>query len=185
MDEQTPLISTARTDLRTDFFKTRERPSTQSLWVRYTNTVNDPRIDAAFLDPLDSKKGYFGLTYHYIIRTNGHIEIGRDPKTISSVGKRHLQPSQIVIGIVGGLSFGVSGPSPAAKRHPSDISVQQAANETPEQEAALEWLMQALADTLNCELEVTDAREYLRSGKHLETEEPPDENGDPIFDEDE
>ena len=45
--------------------------------------------------------------------------------------------------------------------------------------------MQALADTLNCELEVTDAREYLRSGKHLETEEPPDENGDPIFDEDE
>jgi hypothetical protein len=34
-------------------------------------------------------------------------------------------------------------------------------------------------------LEVTDDRKYLRSGKHLETEEPPDENGDPIFDEDE
>ena len=179
MDEQTPLISTARTVLRTDHFATRERPSTQSLWVRYTNTVNDPRIDAAFLDPLDGKKGYFGLTYHYIIRTNGHIEIGRDPKTISSVGKRHLQPSQIVIGIVGGLSLGVSGPSP------SDISVQQAANETPEQEVALEWLMQALADTLMVPLEITDGREYLQSGKHLETEEPCDEIGDPIFDEDE
>ena len=174
MDEQTPLISTARTVLRTDHFATRERPSTQSLWVRYTNTVNDPRIDAAFLDPLDGKKGYFGLAYHYIIRTNGHIEIGRDPRTISSVGKRHLQPSQIVIGIVGGLSLGVS-----------DTSVQQAANETPEQEAALEWLMQALADTLMVPLEITDGREYLQSGKHLETEEPCDEIGDPIFDEDE
>jgi hypothetical protein len=86
---------------------------------------------------------------------------------------------------VGGLSLGVSGPSPAAKRHPSDTSVQQAANETPEQEAALEWLMQALADTLMVPLEITDGREYLQSGKHLETEEPRDENGDPIFDEDE
>ena len=169
MDEEIPLITTARTVLRTDFFKTRERPSTQSLWVRYTNTVNDSRIDAAFLDPLDGKRGYFGLTYHYIIRTNGHIEIGRDPKTISSVGKRHLQPSQIVIGIVGGLS----------------LDAKQEANETPEQEAALEWLMQELADTLMVPLEVTDDRKYLRSGKHLETEEPPDENGDPIFDEDE
>jgi hypothetical protein len=130
--------------------------------------VNDPRIDAAFLDLIDSKKGYFGLTYHYIIRTNGQIEIGRDPKTISSVGKRHLQPSQIVIGIVGGLS----------------LDAKQEANETPEQEAALEWLMQALADTLMVPLEVTDGREYLQSGKHL-IEDEDDQTTDQNHEDDE
>ena len=137
--------------------------------------MNDPRIDAAFLEPIDSKKGFFGLTYHYIIRTNGHIEIGRNPKTISSAGKRHLQHSQIVIGIVGGLSFDAD-----------NNSVKQVANETPEQEASLEWLMQALADTLRVPLEVTDGREYLQSRKHLPEdahEEPRDENGEPILDE--
>mgnify|MGYP000072881165 FL=1 len=123
--------------------------------VRYTNTLNDPRIDTAFLDWIDACKKYFGCTYHYVIMTDGTIEIGRDPETISSAGKRIYHWDHINIGVVGGL----------------DEQGNQVANETPEQEAALEWLMQALADTLQVELTVTDHREYLHRKQEEEQEE--------------
>ncbi len=167
-----PLVTTPRKPIRTDFFTTRERPSTLGCWIRYTGTLNDPRIDAVFIDDLDGKKKYFGCTYHYLIRSDGTIELGRDPKTISSVGKKHVQPHQIVIGVVGGLAFGDNG------------SVDQAATDTPEQEASVEWLLQALADTLNVPLEITDGREFLQQGRHLEAIEPHDENGETIPDND-
>lgn len=140
--------------------------------MRYTDSLNDPRIDAAFIDKLDAKRSYFGATYHYIIRTSGVIEIARDPRTRSSAGKRHLHRDHIYIGVVGGLE-------PDGK---------QSANETPEQEASLEWLMQALADTLGVPLEVTDSRENLQrrrdreeqqeqQDEQFEGQDPHDDNG--------
>lgn len=93
-----------------------------------------------------------------MIRTNGMIEIGRDPLTVSSAGKRHRQHDHIYIGVVGGLE-------PNGK---------QAANETAEQEASLEWLMQSLADTLGVELEVTDSREATKKQNSSRKEKPND-----------
>lgn len=130
--------------------------------VHYTHTINDPRVDAAFLDEIDCGKGYFGVAYNYLIRTNGVIEVARDPRTISSIGPRHLHPTHIAIGVVGGLEL--------------DGSIR--ANDTPEQEHALEELLQALADTLQVPLEVEDRRERLKAKQHdpAEQEEEEGEN---------
>jgi len=99
---------------------------------------------------MNAKSGYFGCVWHFIVKTDGSIETGRDPRTISSVGNRANQPEQIVIGVVGGLSL------------EGDL----VANHTPEQDASVEWLLQTVADTLNVPLLITDDREKAEIGNH-------------------
>lgn len=150
-------ITTAKQVLRTDTFRTQERGeyATRGVLIRYTNTVNDPRIDAAFMDTLDCAKGFFGITSHYVVRTSGTVEIGRDPKTISSSPPRRYHHDHIVIGVVGGL----------------ELNGHQRANDTPEQDEAVEELLQALSDALQVPLEITDNREHLRETEAAEEAE--------------
>lgn len=133
--------------LRTDHFKTSERSSTRGILVRYSNTVNDPRIDAIALDHFDACQSFFGCTAHYLVRSDGRVEVGRDPRTISSVAKGHMAYDHLVVSVVGGL----------------DENGNLVANDTPEQEESLEKLLIAIATALDTPLEVTDNRAFLRN----------------------
>ncbi|MEP4247671.1 hypothetical protein [Tateyamaria sp.] len=140
-------VTPPRKTLRTDLFKTSQRQSTRGVLIRYSNTINDPRIDAVALDDWDCARGYFGCVSHFIVRTDGRIERGRDPRTISSAPKPWQAPDHIVVTVVGGL----------------DVDAEFQANDTEEQEIALEVLLQAIATALNIPLEITDQRAYLRN----------------------
>jgi len=145
-------ITPASKRLRTDLFTTRDRESTRGIVIRYSNTANDPRIDAHALDQFDATRGYFGCVSHFVIRTDGRIEIGRGPRTVSSAPRPELAHDHIVVTIVGGL----------------DDDAEFVANDTEEQEAALESLLQALADALSVPLEITDHRAHLRNKAYQE-----------------
>lgn len=126
--------------LRTDMFKTMERPETTGVFVAYTRTIADPRIDAAFFDTIHCQRGYFGGLWHYVVRLDGTVEIGRGPRTISSYSSDSFYAeTQIYIGIVGGRDFDTGDFKQTV---------------TPEQDAAVEELIQAIANALNVELEV-------------------------------
>lgn len=132
----------AASRLRTDYFPTRKRAETNCINISYTGTIADPRVDAVALDMVDACKGYFGITYHYVILLNGDIEIGRDPQTTSSRGrlaeKRH---DTIFIGVVGGLNM---------------EDGRRIVTITDAQRLALSNLEQAIADVLQKPLDVID-----------------------------
>lgn len=140
-------VTPPRKTIRTDLFTTRERASTRGVLVRYSNTVNDQRIDAVALDAWDCTRGYFGCVSHFVVRSDGRVERGRDPRTISSAPKPWLSQDHIVVTVVGGLD--------------EDAAFQ--ANDTEQQTEALEALLQAIATALNVPLEITDQRAYLRN----------------------
>ena len=137
-----PKVTRAVSTLRTEHFQTIKRERTNKLLLTYTGHVPDPRIDAHYVDSSDAMKSYFGITYHYIIKTNGDIEVGRNPLTCSTGSRqKRFQKGAIFIGIVGGLA--------AETGYRKDTI-------TPEQEASLEWLMQVISNNLEVELEVVD-----------------------------
>lgn len=137
-----PRVTRATSVLRTEFFATSERERTNKLVLNYTSHVPDPRIDAHYVDFSDAMKSYFGITFHYLIKTNGDIEVGRDPKTCSAGSRmKRFQKGAIFVGIVGGLS--------ADTGYRKDTI-------TDEQEVSLEWLMQSISNSLDAELEVSD-----------------------------
>ena len=126
--------------LRSDLFETRDRVTTTDVCVAYTDTTADPRIDAAYLDYTDAKRRYLGLTFHYIIKVDGSVEIGRNPSAISSRLPRQDQPTAILIGVVGGR----------------DAAGKRITTVTDAQRDSVEALLQALADALQVSLGVTD-----------------------------
>ena len=135
-------IRPAACRLRVDTFPTRERLSTTGLNISYTNTIADDRIDAHAMDYFDACKAYLGCTFHYVIRLDGVVEIGRNPRTLSSRGRSATRKQDtIFIGVVGGLNF------EDGKRIDSITDAQR--------EAVAE-LEQAIADTLNTPLDVID-----------------------------
>ena len=135
-------IRPAACRLRVDTFPTRERLSTTGVNISYTNTIADDRIDAHAVDYFDACKAYLGCTFHYVIRLDGVVEIGRNPKTLSSRGRSATRRHDtIFIGVVGGLNF------EDGKRIHSITDAQR--------EAVAE-LEQAIADTLNTPLDVID-----------------------------
>jgi hypothetical protein len=135
-------IRPAACRLRVDTFPTRERLSTTGLNISYTNTIPYDRIDAHAMDYFDACKAYLGCTFHYVIRLDGVVEIGRNPKTLSSRGRSATRRHDtIFIGVVGGLNF------EDGKRIDSITDAQR--------EAVAE-LEQAIADTLNSPLDVND-----------------------------
>lgn len=146
-------IEPAPSNLRAQMFRTRERDSTDTIFVSYTNTPPDPRIDVRVMDDFDAHAGHFGLTYHYLIKTDGTIQEGRPIMTIAAQPKNlAIKLHCIAIGIVGG-------------RDPETYELEDTI--TTEQEASLEDLMQHLADTLQVELTVED-RVTDRAALHAE-----------------
>jgi hypothetical protein len=128
--------------LRVDAFPTRERTETTALNISYTGTIADDRIDAATLDYLDACKAYLGCTFHFVVLIDGTVEIGRNPKTLSSRGRSAARRHDTVfIGVVGGLNF------EDGKREDTMTDAQR--------EAVAE-LEQAIADSLNTPLDVID-----------------------------
>lgn len=138
-------VRRASSPLRTELLPTVPRAVTRSLSVAYTGTTPDPRIDASALDEFDAAGGYFGCSFHYVVRIDGIVEIGRDPRTRTSRTRNHFAKTEAIhIGVVGGYD-------PKTGR--------RIASTTVDQENAIEELMQAIADTLRVPLEVHDARE--------------------------
>jgi hypothetical protein len=133
-------ISRSSAILRTEYFDTLHRDSTTGLTVAYTDHFPDDRIDAAVIDHTDAQRSYFGCTYHYIVRTTGAVEIGRDPRTLTPRGNSNLAATNILIGVVGGRNE----------------SGKRVTTITPRQREAIEALMQSISDALQVPLEVTD-----------------------------
>jgi hypothetical protein len=89
------------------------------------------------------------------VKTTGNIEIGRDPLTKSPrTRQRRLHNTAIFIGFVGGLD-------PETGYRANTI--------TDEQDASLEWLMQAISDSLGVPLEVTDMLTTWRDSRSLKS----------------
>lgn len=128
--------------LRVDAFPTRERTETTALNIGYTNTVADERIDAAAMDYFDACKSYLGCTFHFVVLLDGTVEIGRNPKTLTSRGRSATRRHDtIFIGVVGGLNF--------------DAGTREDTMTDAQREAVAE-LEQAIADNLNKPLDVID-----------------------------
>lgn len=100
----------------------------------------------------DSNRGYFGCVSHYVIRTDGRIETARNPRTISPAPKGLKAQDHLVVTVVGG----------------QDTEANMVANNTDEQEAALETLLEAIANALDQPIEITDLRAYLRNKAYAE-----------------
>lgn len=146
-------VHRASSTLRPELFTTLDRDLTNKLVIGYTNHVPDPRIDAAFIDYIDASRGYFGCAWHYVVGTKGRIEIGRDPRTRSSnTNQRRMHREAIHIGLVGGLA--------------TDTGY-RVATVTEAQNEAVEWLIQAIADTLGVPLELTDNTEHWAASRSL------------------
>ena len=129
------------------------REITNKIVLAYTGHVPDRRIDAQFVDRTDSAKGYFGCSFHYIVTTEGIIEVGRDPRNRSSRTRmRRMHESAIFIGVVGGLA--------------TDTGY-RVNTITPAQNGSVEWLIQELADTLCESLEITDHIERWGDSRSL------------------
>ena len=111
--------------------------------MAYTDHLPDERIDAHAVDYTDASLGFFGCTYHYLIKPSGVIEIGRDPRTHTSRGSPAHCALNILIGVVGGRNE----------------EGERVSTITSAQREAAEELMQALANVLQVPLELTDAVE--------------------------
>lgn len=89
--------------LRTDLFPTVNRGTTQFIAVRDTLTRADeaPETNAQSLDMKHCSQGRFGIGYHFLILTNGVIQLCR---RIGSCGNhsRNLDDVSVAVGIVGG-----------------------------------------------------------------------------------
>ena len=133
-------ITRSLAPLRTEFFATLHRSETNSAAIAYTDTVADERITASDLDDIDCRVGFFGITYHYLVKPSGQIEIGRDPRTFTSRGNKAFNYSEIWIGVIGGR----------------DEQANRISTITPAQREAVEELMQRIADCLQVPLEVND-----------------------------
>lgn len=120
----------------------REEPP-RGIAVAYTNTLADPRIDADAIDMLDASRSFMSITYHYVVRVDGVVEVGRDPKRLTSrTRKPFVNHDELHVGTVGGLNE----------------NGEREQTTTQEQAEALAELEQALADALGKPLEVHDAR---------------------------
>ncbi|NKX40404.1 hypothetical protein HGG71_02855 [Rhodobacteraceae bacterium R_SAG2] len=94
------------------------------------------------MDYFDARKSYLGCTFHYVILLDGSVEIGRNPKTLSSRGRSaRRRRDTVFIGVVGGLNY------EDGKRKDTITDAQR---------EAVADLEQAIADTLSIPLNVID-----------------------------
>jgi hypothetical protein len=99
-----------------------------------------------------------GGLWHYLVLTNGKVEIGRDPRAISTRSASYAVTTEAIhVGIVGGYY-----PETGERRDTI----------TPEQAVSVEELLQALADALNVPLEVHEAHlSWTKDAARLDREE--------------
>ena len=143
--------------LRTELFPVMDREKANKVVINYTGHVPDPRLDAHAIDMLDASLHYLGGTHHYVVTTEGRIEVGRDPRTRSSRTRtKRYHREAIFVGIVGGL---------AADNGHRIATITEAQNE------AGAWLLQALADNLGVELEVIDHVENWNASRDLNSKD--------------
>jgi hypothetical protein len=135
-------IESSPSTLRVDLFKTREREHTKGIFVGYLNTPPDPRICVEVMDEYDCCHGNFGVRHHFIVKTDGTVQVGRDIRTVAAHSRTQFDRwEQVAIGVVGG-------------RNPDTYTVEDTL--TDAQAAAIEELLQYCADTLGVPLEVHD-----------------------------
>jgi len=126
-----------------------DREVTKSINIQFTGTAPDHRIDAAFLDHFDCVHGAFGIQWQYVVRMDGTVEIGRDPRTRSSRTRSPFAHTEALhIGVVGGYN---------------QETGERVQTTTAAQARAIEELLQSCADALNTPLEVFDGRERWAS----------------------
>jgi len=103
------------------------RKSTEFIVVHCSASVPDIKTDAKVIDRWHRQRGFLMLGYHYVIKTDGIIEPGRDPESIGAhvAGYNH---NSIGICMVGGV----------------DRDQRAVNNFTPEQFSSLTALVQTL-----------------------------------------
>lgn len=88
--------------LRTDLFKTLDRAETRFIAFRDTLTLPDPDIDVTVMDKLYCKRGSFGIGHHFLVLTNGIIQLARNVHTVGS-HSRDYDAVAVAVGVVGGV----------------------------------------------------------------------------------
>lgn len=90
--------------LRTDLFKTVDRAETRFIAVRDTLTPFDPTTGASEIDLKHCRQGRLGIGYHFLINTEGDIQLCRAVDTVGSHSRAYDQVS-VAIGVVGGIDL--------------------------------------------------------------------------------
>ena len=153
----THQVHRASSLLRTELFPVMDRDKTNRVILSYTGHTPDPRIDAHAIDLFDAGLGYLGGSHHYVITTEGRIEVGRDPWTRSPRTRtKRYQREGIFVGVVGGIDVETG---------------HRLASVTEAQNEAVEWLLQALADNLGVELEVVDHVENFAASRDVHSKD--------------
>lgn len=82
-------------------FKT--RPYTDYIVVHCSATQNKSNVDRSVIAQWHRAQGWMDIGYHYVIKTDGDVEIGRDRDAVGSHVKGHNETS-IGICLVGGIN---------------------------------------------------------------------------------
>lgn len=88
--------------LRSDLFRTVERAETRFICFRDTLTTPDPDFDIRDLDLKHCRQGRLGCGVHFLVLTNGDIQLGRQIDTVGSHSKDYDWVS-VAVGVVGGI----------------------------------------------------------------------------------
>ncbi len=102
------------------------RPSTTHIVVHCSATRAEQDIGRAEIERWHRQRGFLGIGYHYVIRRNGVVEVGRPEDTIGAHVQGHNRTT-LGICMVGGVNA-------------NDITKAEN-NYTPEQFAALKELL--------------------------------------------
>lgn len=78
--------------------------------LHYSATYEDQDIGAAEIDQMHRARGWSGIGYHYVIRLDGTVEIGRSPETRTGAHVGGANTGKIGICCIGGLRRS-SGPN--------------------------------------------------------------------------
>lgn len=85
--------------LRCDLFPTLPRKETRIIAIR--DSIEPPDMDIHKLDTLHCKRGRLGLGWHFLVLTDGTIQLGRHHSTCGS-HTRNKDDISVAIGVVGG-----------------------------------------------------------------------------------
>lgn len=88
--------------LRTDLFKTMPRLETKYIAIRDTLTKPDADVDILKMDVIHCRRGRLGVGYHFLVLTDGTVQIGRDIETYGS-HSRKIDDCSVAVGVVGGV----------------------------------------------------------------------------------
>lgn len=85
-----------------NFVNIKSRKETNYLVVHCSATENKPEYNWKTIDRWHRQQGWLGIGYHFVIRTDGTIEKGRDLEAIGSHVKGHNDDS-VGICLIGGV----------------------------------------------------------------------------------